>query len=132
MQLSETDVKHLKSKLIRTITNIAEKEYTSYGKIKKEFLCKCISNIANSFFIDTEELSKMSISSQVFFNNFVDRFKTTCLKKWISLKVFFKNFAGRFQNSNLSKNWIISKVFFKDFDDRFENFYNKKINLKVH
>ena len=36
----ETDVKHFKSAVLRTIANIVEKEYTSYGKLKKEFLCR--------------------------------------------------------------------------------------------
>ena len=44
---------------------------------KKEFFRKCISKI---LFIDTEGLSKMWISSQVFFKDFVDRCETTCLK----------------------------------------------------
>ena len=49
--------------------------------------------------IDTEKLSKMQISSQVFFKDFADRFGITYLKKWISLKLFFENFVDRFQNT---------------------------------
>ena len=40
---------------MRTVTNIAGKEYVSYGKLKKEFLRKFISKI---LFIDTEERSE--------------------------------------------------------------------------
>ena len=40
-------------------------------------LLKLISKI---LFIDTEHVSKMQISSQVFFKDFVDRFGTTYLK----------------------------------------------------
>ena len=91
---------------------------------KKEFPCKCISK--NFLFIDTEQLSKMWISSQVFFKDFVDRFGTAYFKN-VSLWRFF---VDRFQKSYLSKNWIISKVFLKDFDHRFENIYNKNDSLK--
>ena len=31
--ITETDVKHFKSGALRAITNIAEKEYASYGKL---------------------------------------------------------------------------------------------------
>ena len=44
---------------------------------KKEFLHRCISKI---LFIDTEQVSKMRISLQEFFKDFVDRFRTTYLK----------------------------------------------------
>ena len=53
---TENDVKHLRSGALRIITNIAEKENTFYGKLKKEFLHRCISKI---LFIDIEQLSKM-------------------------------------------------------------------------
>ena len=42
-------------------------------KKKKEFLHRCISKI---LFIDAEQLSKMQISLQVFWKDFVDRFRT--------------------------------------------------------
>ena len=51
--IADTEIKHLKSGAFRTITNIAEKESTSYGKLKRipsqtlcswiqkyEFLCR--------------------------------------------------------------------------------------------
>ena len=37
-QFTKTDVKHFKSGALAAITNIAEKEYTSYCNGKKEFL----------------------------------------------------------------------------------------------
>ena len=48
-----------------------------YGKLKKQFLYRCISKIR---LLDTEQLSKMHISLQVFFKDFVDQFGTTFLK----------------------------------------------------
>ena len=33
-----TDVKHFKSGALRTVINIAEKEYSFYGKLKKRIL----------------------------------------------------------------------------------------------
>ena len=60
-----------KSAALRTIANI------TYGKLKKGFLHSCILNI---LFIYIEQLSKMKIYSQLFFKDFVDRFKTTYLK----------------------------------------------------
>ena len=80
-------------KIIRNVTR-------SLVNWKKEFLHRCISKI---LFIDAVRLSKMQISLQEFFKNFVDRF----------------------QNSYQSKNWIVWRVFLKDFVDRFWNFYNK-------
>ena len=44
---------------------------------KKEFLRRCISKI---LFIDTDQLSKIQISLQVFFKDFADRFGNTYLK----------------------------------------------------
>ena len=55
-----------------------------------------VRKISNIFFIDTEQLSKMLISSQV----------------------FFKDFADKVQNSYLPKSWIMSEVFLKDFDHK--------------
>ena len=70
---TEADVKHFKSGTLRTITNITR----IMVDWKKEFLHRCISNF---LFIDTEQLSKLQVSSQVFSKNFVNRFGTTYLK----------------------------------------------------
>ena len=43
---------HFEGGALRTVANIAEKQYTFYGKLKKEFLHKFISNIL--FRTDTE------------------------------------------------------------------------------
>ena len=51
-QLTEIYVKHFEGGALRTVANIAEKQYTFYGKLKKEFLQKFISNIL--FRTDTE------------------------------------------------------------------------------
>ena len=69
---TETDVKHFKSGALRTVTNITR----SMVNWKKEFLHRCISKI---FFTDTEKLSKMQISFQVFLKDF-DRFRSPTLK----------------------------------------------------
>ena len=70
---TETDIKHFKSGVLRTIINITR----SVVNRKQEFRRRCISKI---LFIDTERLSKMQISSQVFFKDFVDRYGATYLK----------------------------------------------------
>ena len=68
-------------------------------KLKKKILRKYITKI---LFIDTEELSKTWISSQVFCKDFVYRFETTKLKSgFLKSYIFFNNIVGRFQNSNL-------------------------------
>ena len=59
---TEADVNYFKGGALRTITNIT----SSVVKWKKEFLHSCVSKI---LFIDTEQLSKMQISSQVFFKD---------------------------------------------------------------
>ena len=51
---------------LRTTTNITR------SKLKKKLLRRPISKI---LLIDTEQLSKMQISSKVFFNDFVHRFE---------------------------------------------------------
>ena len=49
--ITETDVKHFKSGTLRAITDVAEKEYTFYGQLKK-------------------------IASQVYFKDFIRRHRT--------------------------------------------------------
>ena len=51
---------------------------------KKEFFSRCISKI---LFIDTEKLSKMHISLQVFFNDFGDRFGITYFEMMIMMVI---------------------------------------------
>ena len=72
-QFTETDVKHFKSGALTIITDIPQKDYTSYGKLKKRIPWQ-------NLFTDTEEFFKMRISSQVIFKKFVGRFGSTCLK----------------------------------------------------
>ena len=69
-QFTETDAKHFKS---GALTIITDKDYTSYGKLKKRIPWQ-------NLFTDTEEFFKMRISSQVIFKKFVGRFGSTCLK----------------------------------------------------
>ena len=45
-----------------------------YGKLKKVFPVRCISKM---LLIDTEQLSKMQISLQVFCKDSIDRFRTS-------------------------------------------------------
>ena len=63
MWFTEADVKHSKSALLRTITNINQE----YGKVKEDFLHSCISKI---LFINTERFSKI----QFFFTGFFQEF----------------------------------------------------------
>ena len=53
----------------------------------KEVLHRCISQI---LFIDTEQLSKMQIYLQVFFKDFIDRFRTSYLENGF-LWIYFSN-----------------------------------------
>ena len=71
---SEADIKHFKSGALRTITNITR---SIYSKLKKRIPSQVISKI---LFTDTEQLSKMKISLQVFFKDFVNRFGSISFK----------------------------------------------------
>ena len=81
---TEAAVKHFKSGIVRTITNITR----TMVNWKKDFLHSCISKV---FFIDTGQLSKMQISWQVFFKNLVDRFQANYLKNFF--EVAFQKFC---------------------------------------
>ena len=81
---TEADVKHFKSGIVRTITNITR----TMANWKKDFLHRCISKV---FFIDTGQLSKMQISWEIFFKNFVDRFRANYLKNFF--EVAFQKFC---------------------------------------
>ena len=75
---TETDVKHFKSDELRTIIS-ALRTIHLYAKLKKRIISQVyiISVYHQCMFIDTEQLSKMWISSQVFFKDFVDIIGTT-------------------------------------------------------
>ena len=62
-----------------------------YGKLKKK---KKKKKNPSPVFIDTEQLSKMQISLQVFFTDFVDRLGTTTLK----MDFFLENFVDSFSD----------------------------------
>ena len=114
----------LLSGALRTITNMTR----SMVNWKKEFLNRCISKIS---FIDTEKLSKIQISLQVFFKDFADRFRITYLKNGFLWSCFSKILLIDFRiatnlKTGLSKkcSW---KILFIDFKTT-----TKIIYLKVH
>ena len=94
---TETNVRYFKSGELNN-------HKQEYGKLKKRIPSQRY--ISKILITDTEKLYNMQISSQVFFKDFIDRFRISTLK-WISLKLFFKNAVDRFQNSYQSKNWIV-------------------------
>ena len=112
---TETDVKYFKSDALRIITNITR----SMVNWKKEFLHRCISKI---LFIDTEQLSKMQISSQVFFRDFVDRFGSC----------FSKNLLMDFRIATYLKTELSKKCSWKILFRVFLTSTTKIIHLKVH
>ena len=80
---TEADVKYFMSGALRTITNITK------SMVNWSVFHECFSKI---LFIVTEQLSKIQISSQVFFKDFVDRFGTTYLKNGFLWSAFSKIF----------------------------------------
>ena len=101
---TETDVKDFKSGVLRTITNITR----SILNWKKQFLQRCISKI---LFIDTEKLTQMQISLQMFFKDFADRFRMPYLKNEFFWSCFLKIFSIDFRiatnlKNELSKNRV--------------------------
>ena len=121
---TEADVKNFVSYALRTITNIT-RDMVNW---KKEFLHSCISKI---LFIDTEQLSKVQISSQVFFKDFVDRFGSTYFKNeffWNSfskiLLMFFRIAINLKTGSSKKYSW---KILFIDS----KTSLTKTIHLKV-
>ena len=69
-------------KLMSNILSVVHCEQSQYNQEycklkKKNFLTGVFQKI---LFIDTEKLSKMQISLQVFFKDFADRFRITYLK----------------------------------------------------
>ena len=106
---TETDVKHFTRGALRTITNITR----SIVNWKRELLHRCISKI---FLTDTEKLSEMQISFQVFSKDFADRFRITYLKNGFFWSCFSKNFLIDFRiatniKTGLSKKWSRKNLF---------------------
>ena len=117
---TEADVKHFKIGTLRTITNITR----CMVNWKKEFLHKCISK---TLFIDTEQLSL-----QVFFKDFVDRFRTTYLKSgfiwnYFSKVVFLDFIMATNLKTGSSKKYSWKILFI---DSKIST--TKIIHLKVH
>ena len=117
-------LKLMSNRVVQTITNITK----SIVKWEREFLHICISKI---LFIDTEKLSKMQISLQVFFKDFAGRFRITYLKNGFFWSCFWKMLLIDFTiatnlKTGLSKkcSW---KILFIDFKTT-----TKIIYLKVH
>ena len=90
-------------KLMSNILSVVHCEQSQYNQEycklkKKNFLTGVFQKI---LFIDTEKLSKMQISLQVFFKDFADRFRITYLKNWFFWSCFSKilstDFKIRFQ-----------------------------------
>ena len=79
----EFDVKHFKIGALRTITNITRSKVNWKKWIHSQAYFK-------DLFIDTEKLSKMQISLQVFFKDFADRFWTTYLENGFLWSCFSK------------------------------------------
>ena len=121
---TETDVKHFKSGGLRTITNITR----SIINWKKKFLHRCISKI---LFIDTEKLSKMQTSLQIFFKDFADRFRITYVKNEFFWSCFLKILFIDFRIATDLKIGLSKKCSWKIL---FRNFKTtaKIIHLKVH
>ena len=124
---TETDVKHFKSQwcipnnhkyITRSIVNWK----------KKEFLHRCISKI---LLIDTEKLSKMQTTLQVFFKDFADRFRITYLENWFFWSCFLKILLIDFRIVTNLKTGLSKKCSWKIL---FINFKTKTkiIHLKVH
>ena len=90
-------------KLMSNILSVVHCEQSQYNQEycklkKKNFLTGVFQKI---LFIDTEKLSKMQISLQVFFKDFADRFRITYLKNGFFWSCFSKilstDFKIRFQ-----------------------------------
>ena len=109
MWFTEVDVKHFKSGTLGTTTNMTR----SMVNWKKEFLHRCNSEI---LFIDPEQLSKMQISSLVFFKDFVDRFGTTLLKNGILWSCFSNILLMDFR---IATNLKTGKKYLKSILERF-------------
>ena len=125
---TETVFKHFKSGALKTITNVAKKEYTFWVNWKK-ILCRCISKI---LLIDTEQLSKIWISSKVFFKDIFDRFGTTYLKNAFLWRHISWTLLIDFRAATYLKSGFSQKYSWKIFFRNFKTSTTKIINLKVH
>ena len=96
---------------------------------KKEFLHVFISKI---LFIDTEQLSKMQISLQVFFKDSVDRFGTTYLKNGFLWSCFSKILLIDFWIATNLKTGSSKKYSWKILFIDSKISTTKIIHLKVH
>ena len=121
---TETNVKQFKSGILWTITNITR----SIANWKKEILHRCISNI---LFMDTEKLSKMQISLQVFFKDFADGFRITYLKNGFFWSCVSKILLIGFTIATNLKTGLSKKCFWKILLVDFKT-ATKIIYLKVH
>ena len=119
---TETNVKHFKSGTLRTSTTRCMVNW------KEQFLYRCISKI---LFIDTEKLSKMKISSQVFFKDFADRFGITYLKNGFLWSCFSKMLWIYFRIATTLKTGFSRKCFSRMMLINFKT-TTKIIYLKVH
>ena len=109
-------------KLMSNILSVVHCEQSQYNQEycklkKKNFLTGVFQKI---LFIDTEKLSKMQISLQVFFKDFADRFRITYLKNGFFWSCFSKILSTDFKiatnlKARLSKTWSW-KILFIDFN----------------
>ena len=121
--VTETEVKHFNSGTLRT--NIIR----GIVNWKKEFLHRCISRI---LFVDTEQLSKMQISSQVFFKDFVDRFGNAYLKNGFIWSCFSRILLIDFRTASSVKAASSKKYYCKILFIDSKTSATKIIYFKVH
>ena len=123
---NETDVKHFKSGTLQTITNIIR---SMVNWKKKRVLSQVY--ISKISFIGIEKLCKMQISLQVFFKNFINRFRITYLKNgflWVCFsKILLTDFRIATNLKTGSSKKCSWKILFIDF-----KIATKIIYLKVH
>ena len=96
---------------------------------KKKFLHRCISKIS---FIDTEQISTMQISLQVFFKDFVDRFGTTYLNSRILRSCFSKILVIYLRIATNLKTRLSKKYFWNILFIDSKTSAAKIVHLKVH
>ena len=89
-------------------------------------------SISKILFIDTEKLSKMQISLQVFFKEFVERFGITYLKNRFLWSCFSKTFLIDFRIATNLKTGLSKKYSLKILFIDFKISTTKIIQLKVH
>ena len=83
---TETDVKHFKKRALRTIRNIAEKDYGLFGELQKIILSQVyIKDFAYRY---RTVFTNVNFFTGIF-KDFVDRFGTTYLKNGLIHLIFF-------------------------------------------